>query len=189
MRTMHPPVYFMKDIMVDIETLGTLPGSAILSIGAVAFDAETGEMGDEFLAKISPVSCSDFGMSVDMKTITWWMQQEDAARIEAFSGKLSIDTALFNFEEFLARRTVARLWAKPPSFDLVLIEDAYKRVSISLPWHYRSPRCVRTIMDVAGFEYGHTLPSHTALDDAKAQAIMVIESYALIRQRANAEGQ
>lgn len=28
----------MRDIMIDIETLGTKPGSVIASIGAVAFD-------------------------------------------------------------------------------------------------------------------------------------------------------
>jgi DNA polymerase III epsilon subunit-like protein len=28
----------MRDVMVDLETLGTVPGCVILSIGAVAFD-------------------------------------------------------------------------------------------------------------------------------------------------------
>lgn len=188
MRIMHPPVYSMKDVMVDIETLGTLPGSAILSIGAVAFDAETGQMGPEMLTKISAVFAVGAGLTIDPKTMIWWMQQSEEARAEAFSGEQDLISGLSEFALFLDVAQPSRVWAKPPSFDLVLLEAAYQAVGRSVPWHYRAPRCVRTIMDVAGLEYGHTLPAHTALDDAKDQAGIVIESYAKIRQRTSAEG-
>lgn len=186
MRIMHPPVYSMKDVMVDIETLGTMPGSAILSIGAVAFDAETGEFGASLLAQINPIFAVNAGLTVDPKTMVWWMQQGDEARSEAFGGALDLLSALTYFSTFIGTEQPLRLWAKPPSFDLVLLEAAYAVARQEVPWHYRSPRCVRTIMDVAGLEYGHTLPAHTALDDAKAQAGIVIESYAKIRQSAAA---
>lgn len=177
----------MKDVMVDIETLGTLPGSAILSIGAVAFDADTGEMGDEMLVKISVENSMMHGLVMDPKTILWWLKQSEDARNEAFSGELGLPASLEIFGQFIVGQSPDRVWAKPPSFDLVILEAAHKALGYQAPWHYRSPRCVRTIMDVAGFEYGHTLPAHCALDDAKAQAGMVIESFAKLRQSAPSE--
>ncbi|MCV5360349.1 3'-5' exoribonuclease, partial [Escherichia coli] len=38
----------MKHLMIDLETMDNKPTSAIASIGAVFFDPETGEMGEQF---------------------------------------------------------------------------------------------------------------------------------------------
>ena len=50
----------MKDVMVDLETLATSADAVILSIGAVRFDLETGEIDDAgFYASISVESNLD----------------------------------------------------------------------------------------------------------------------------------
>ena len=38
----------MKHVMIDIETMGNMSHSAIVSVGAVRFDLETGEIGEKF---------------------------------------------------------------------------------------------------------------------------------------------
>jgi len=40
-----------KDIMLDIETMGIRPTSAIVQLGACYFDRITGEIGDKFFMR------------------------------------------------------------------------------------------------------------------------------------------
>lgn len=173
----------MRDLMIDIETLGTAPGSVILSIGAVEFDAESGQLGDEFYAAIEPQSCVDVGLSVDMSTLKWWMAQSEEARSAAFAGAEYLSKALFDLHQFVADAEPSRVWAKPPSFDLVLLESAYKACAITIPWHYRTPRDVRTLFDITGAVQPDVGTAHNALDDAKSQALGVIEAYRILAAR------
>ena len=69
----------MSRIMVDLETLGTAPGSVILSIGAVRFDVEKGLL-DEFYVNIDVESSQRLGLTIDGDTVMWWLKQSDAAR-------------------------------------------------------------------------------------------------------------
>ena len=48
----------MKDLMVDIETLGVSHDSVITQIGACYFDRNTGEIGAKFIANIDLSSCT-----------------------------------------------------------------------------------------------------------------------------------
>jgi len=68
------------DVMLDLETMGRKSNSAIVSIGAVEFNIETGETGREFYAVIDLNSCLDFGLKVQADTIYFWLQQNQAAR-------------------------------------------------------------------------------------------------------------
>lgn len=172
----------MRDLMIDIETLGNRPGSVILSIGAVAFDAETGEIGEEFYAAIDPSSASAAGLTTDISTMIWWMKQSPEARDAAFSGDRLIDLALGDFGDFARRVDPTRVWAKPPSFDLVLLEAALKACSVPVPWHFRTHRDCRTIFDLTGTLQPNVGTAHNALDDAKSQAFGVIAAYAKLRQ-------
>lgn len=72
----------MKHVMVDLETLGTKPGSVILSIGAVTFDLDgSGRDGRTFYQRVNIQSCLDAGMTVDGDTVEWWFHPDrDQAR-------------------------------------------------------------------------------------------------------------
>lgn len=173
----------MRDLMIDIETLGTAPGSVILSIGAVAFDAETGEFGDEFYVAIDPQSAVSAGLTMDVSTLKWWMDQSEDARQEAFSGEDSIWNALIDFDDYVRRIDATRVWAKPPSFDLVLLEAAFRKVGIDIPWHYKTPRDCRTLFDLTNATQPDVGTAHNALDDAKSQALGVIDAYRIMSAR------
>ena len=43
----------MSHVMIDLETLDTKPSTKILSLGAVIFDPENGELGETFYRKLN----------------------------------------------------------------------------------------------------------------------------------------
>jgi len=98
----------MKDVMVDLETLGRRAGCSILSIGAVAFDAETGNMGPEFYMVIKMASCEKHGLHTDQDTVAWWEKQSPEAQkvlkqARAARGNKDLGKALAQFNTYLAQ--------------------------------------------------------------------------------------
>ena len=71
-----------KDFVLDLETMGTNPRDAIMSIGIAPVDTKTRTIGEGFYTRISLESCQKLGMNLDASTVLWWMQQEEAARQE-----------------------------------------------------------------------------------------------------------
>lgn len=167
-------------IMVDLETWGTTPGSDIRSIGAVVFDPVTGTLGSEL--HIATMGGGRFGLRRDPSTVTWWSQQSAEAQA-AFASPVPIEMALDTFAEWWRNlATVAgcepTFWAKGPHFDEVILAECYRSTGRAVPWHYRSPRDVRTIEEAAEVEHlAFEGEPHNALDDAKHQARTVIEGY------------
>jgi hypothetical protein len=66
----------MKDIMIDIETLGTGTRGLITQIGACYFDRNTGEIGDKFCENIQIQDALDNGFEVRGDTIKFWLEQD-----------------------------------------------------------------------------------------------------------------
>jgi len=164
----------LNHVMVDIESLGTKPGSVILSIGAVKFD-ET-NLGQTFYQPIDVLSCLMAGLKTDPDTIAFWRQYPDMMGV--FYPATRIRVVLTDFARYLGRNSC--VWAKGPDFDLVLLEKAYDAAGIEeLPWHYRNARDVRTVLSLVKHkpEVHHTFPKHHALGDAVLQARQVQEIY------------
>jgi len=91
----------MKNIMLDLETMGKNSNAAIVSIGAVLFDPLTGETGAEFYQVVSLNSSSHYG-ELDGSTVIWWMQQSDAARaIFSDESKTTLKKALEAFSAWI----------------------------------------------------------------------------------------
>jgi len=160
----------MKNIMVDLETLGNGPKAVIVSIGAVQFD-ETG-LGDTFYINVDPESCVATGMEMDVSTVMWWMQQSDAARKALTqTAQFSIAAALDQFRRYLPSGDVV-LWGNGATFDNVILASAHRLVGVKRPWSFRNDRCFRTLKDL----YPQVKPgmpvgtAHNALDDAVFQA-------------------
>ena len=168
--------------MIDIETLSTKPTSAIVAIGAVQFDRETGDFKKEFYELISLKSAIQYGQ-VDGSTIKFWLQQPDEARLELTKSSQPLPETLEKLKKWLPRNP-SNMWANGPSFDLVILETAYGRCKINTPWGFWDHRCFRTIKDIGqemGVKYEKSVSSddvlHNALDDAKRQANYVCEVY------------
>lgn len=153
-------------VMVDIETLGLEPGAAVLSIGAVRFDA--GKLGETFQRSISLTSCQSNGLAIDAETLEWWLSQGDDAREQLVGGDELADV----LEAFAGWFGDAdEVWANSPSFDCAMLEAAYEQVGLETPWDFWQERDFRTLKSLSiAPEVDHDGVDHDALDDAKHQA-------------------
>ena len=79
----------MKDVIIDIETLSTLPNAIILTIGAIKFNRfEKLKEFDDYetlYIRIDIKSCQNVGLTSDISTIKWWKEQNKDVRYEAFN--------------------------------------------------------------------------------------------------------
>jgi hypothetical protein len=164
----------MQDVMVDLETLGTLPGSVILSIGAVAFD-EFGVAEEGFYRAIRRDSCEAAGLQVSAETQAWWDKQSLEARaVLVDRSAVSLEDALRRFNEWIAHVSDSpdvRVWGNGANFDNPLLACAYDAVNVKPLYKFWNERCYRTVKnqypDIKLIREG---TYHNALDDARCQA-------------------
>jgi hypothetical protein len=163
------------DCMIDIETLGTQPGSAILSIAATRFDAlNRGKTSMDFEILINPDDCLvNWNMSYDADTIAWWERQAPEVRTKAFESgpRTTLPKALVQLSAFVSGST--RLWCQGMNFDPPLLEAAYALCSIPRPWQYWQWRDSRTLLSFVDSVPRKGKGAHDALYDVKWQAEMV----------------
>lgn len=162
----------MKQIMVDLETLGTTADSAIVSVGAVRFDLETGETHDGFYQVISLDSNLSAGRYISPDTLSWWMQQEPEARAIFSAPSEPLHDVLENFARWI-HSPDSIMWSNGADFDLPMLAHAYTHAGISLPWKYWNSRCFRTYKNLPGAKQTKTPKQgvkHNALADAYNQA-------------------
>lgn len=167
----------MNNVMIDIETLGTAANSVILSIGAVQFD-DAGNMGDEFYANINIDSCLEKGLVVEGRTILWWMGQSNEARAVLGENEYPLQVALSNLTNAFTWRDTL-VWCNGLSFDLPILDTAYRACGLSAPWAYYNGRDYRTLKNELSKEDFKALKvpptvGHNALADAKSQALTLL---------------
>ena len=168
----------MQHLMIDLETLGIRPDSAILSIGACFFDPDTGFIGEKFYQRIDFSSAMNNGKS-DPETIRWWFQQSEQARSEIVSPGIHHREALMKLYDFIEKWSAyyktgdtLQVWFNGSGFDIVMIEHAFYH---NPPWRYYNCRDVRTVVELAkGLVDKKSVerkgPAHHALYDAVWQA-------------------
>lgn len=161
-------------ISLDLETMGTSPGCAIVAIGAVRFDPYADGIADVFYRTIDLQSCLEAGLTIDPGTLQWWMGQEDAARSALFKDTGMLRTALSDFANWVSQHPgPSQVWGNGADFDNAILAQAYKVTGLRAPWAFWNSRCLRTIKYLAE---GHPLElpragtHHNALDDAVYQA-------------------
>ncbi|MBH2557173.1 3'-5' exonuclease [Serratia ureilytica] len=179
----------MKNLMLDLETLGKKPSAPILTIGAVLFDPRTGELGEQFYTAVDLQSVMAGKATPDADTIIWWMKQSSEARAAiCVEGAPSLLSALYDLNKFI-RANVAnprslRVWGNGAVFDNVILRESYQRECVPLPWEWYNDRDVRTIVELGrevGFDPKRDMPfdgeHHNALADAIHQAKYVSAIY------------
>lgn len=164
------------NVMIDIETLGTKPGVAVLSIGAVMFGPAG--LGKSFYANVSLQSCTDLGLTIDPGTAGWWMEQSDEARQAAFRADAApLHDVLLDFHTWLSDQRATHPWCHGASFDVPILEAAFKACRLEVPWEFWNVRDTRTLYDLAGVKVDRSTGTHhNALDDAKAQAEAAVKA-------------
>lgn len=165
----------MKDVMVDLETMGNGPQAAITAIGAMEFARGSADLGESFYVTIDLESSVAHGGVMDASTVLWWMQQSEAARAEFKRKGMDIVDALCKFDAWLQRRAPKkelRIWGNGATFDNVILRSAYVNCLLPVPWMYYNDRCYRTMKNEhPEVPFRSVGVAHNALDDAKAQAL------------------
>lgn len=167
-------------LMIDLETMGKNPDAPIISLGAIFFDPQTGEMGPEFSKTID---LDTAGGVIDRDVIKWWLKQSREAQSAILTDEIPLDDALLQLREFIDENSgefFVRVWGNGANFDNVILRRSYERQGIPCPWRYCNDRDVRTIVELGnsiGFDVRMTIPfegvPHNALDDARHQAKQV----------------
>lgn len=165
----------MNRIMVDLETLGTSNRAAIISIGLVAFTAT------EILEQLHINVMANQGREIDSDTVMWWFGQEREALDALFNpAQVYISEALASTADFFYKHKPYEVWAKPPSFDLAILHDAFCNSLVLAKrrvWPRKSERCFRTALALSpdiGSVRNKT--PHSAIEDALHQTRILIQS-------------
>jgi hypothetical protein len=157
--------------MIDLEGLATGPDTTILTIAAQAFDPfGEGYYDRHYYAKVTLESQEN--RVIDDGTIAWWSTQPEHAREEAFGeqDRIPLDQALDELGKLIWHSRL--IWSQGPTYDMNILEHAYKSYGKALPWKYYMVRDSRTV-----FSLWPDLPipptSHHALEDCRRQIGML----------------
>lgn len=176
-------------VMIDIETLGKRINACLVQVAAVAFNIETGQLSHTFNGVIR-----NSGGALDVDTVAWWMQQTHAPKLgaklqdpSAAGDECEVLEALCGFFRLCgAPDGVDQVWAHGGTgFDFPILQSAFERCGLAVPWHYRAPRDTRSLYDVA--PGGMPRPpkdetrAHDAQYDCEYQIAQVCAAWAAIR--------
>lgn len=169
-------------VSIDIETMGTRPNAAVLSIAAVRFimpDAGKGSkdstqcLQERFNIFINPQSwILDPDFTIDDDTRKWW---SDDARAEAKNNLMKSFEADSRHYSYAADRFYDWLmglksehgaeiipWFQGKDFDLPILKHLFYKADYDLPFDNKKARCARDFMqngyelltgDIGGFPY------------------------------------
>ena len=160
-----------KHIVLDLETLGTDAGAAIIEIGAVAFGGPAPDL--TFSTLVNTKDAQSMGFHVNQSTVDWWKSQAFVLPEIAEEKGRNIYEALLMFSTWYT--TVSNeetmIWGNSPSFDCVILEAALAKAGLPTLWTHRQERDLRTYRWVFPYAAAHKPETpHRALDDALAEA-------------------
>lgn len=182
-------------LMVDLETTSTDTNNTfILTIGAIVFNMnnsidENSQKNNEkeFYRRIDLSSCYD--LEVDILTIEWWMKQSGEARQEAFLEKprYPLIDVLKEFILFCNQNDITYVWSHGKDFDVVVLQNLFKKYKLKCPWKFYNSRDTRTVYHIADIDYNKiNIPGiddikHHALFDCKRQILALNLSYSKLK--------
>lgn len=180
--------------MIDIETLGTRPKTAIVSVGVCTFNKNKIIKG--FHCELDLQQQLWSGRTVTADTLAWFMGQPDGVR-EVFKQKdaegnpkrkIKADEFFIMFDKFIeaSRADVGetnqaiRVWGNGAHFDITILEDYYDQFhhkkDKGIPWKFWGVWCFRTFNHLTNCKemVKREGTHHNALDDAIYQAKCVM---------------
>jgi hypothetical protein len=186
--------------MLDLETLGLDPVTApIIQIGAVPFRLEDdGPVTDDpqlTALRINVSAASNLGEPFNRviapDTVAWWASTNPALLVKIMRDKEhNLAAALANLGLWVANinDSIDGVWSNGATFDISMLEMAYKQAGFLTPWSFRAVRDVRTMAMIAGndeacwtggikTEIEEQGEAHDALVDCMRQIRMVQQTW------------
>lgn len=167
----------LTDVMIDLETLDTLPSATILTIGAVKFDPFGDDVNnptcEKLYIRVDIDSCDALGSTVSPDTLAWWAKQSQEAQNEAFDPEGRVDIKLALEQLFKFCRGAKRVWSHGAGFDVIILEHHFRKINKLIPWSFWEVRDTRTLFDLGINPSRPPVLKHHALEDAWNQAVGV----------------
>ncbi|MDC6267258.1 3'-5' exonuclease [Lysinibacillus fusiformis] len=187
-----------KDIMVDIETLGTGENATVFQISAMSFDLTTGDNHDSInlIGDIEKYS----NLNVEGSTLKWWLNTDKELLTELLNNGTYNEYDLFEaLHKWLVTQSTTGdmkdvyLWGNGILFDNAKLQTNLNSCSVlKYPIYYKNDRDVRTILELASMKSGLTEDEikesvtdenehkHDALDDITYQIRLVVKCYRML---------
>ncbi|MEG1587578.1 MAG: 3'-5' exonuclease [Bacteroidales bacterium] len=191
------------NVMVDIETTSTENNAGILSIALVPFDPQNGEFlkkagegaaNDHLPGELAPrsfyPSLTDqffHGAHFDSETQDWWKNKPDSVKNEIINDqRFSFYNSMQSVESFIqilrdkyvhhgdAPRIL--FWSQGIDFDRRILENAFERNGIEIPWKYYDWMDCRTVTTLFGIEHDRSKIVHSAYADCVNQINELIQA-------------
>lgn len=138
-------------IVFDLETLGTVPGSVVATIGAhVVYPHRKGlnRWGPAFYVRVDHEDAKKHGLFTMAKTLEWWDKQSAVARDEVFGPdkvRLTLPNALAQLRSFVGNfGPDVQVWGNGSDFDCAMLACAYDAIGQETPWLFWNTRCLRS---------------------------------------------
>ena len=157
------------DVMLDIECLGVAPDAVILTVAAIGFDPCGAELYPQHAVYHRVDTDSQPDRGIDPATVAWWANQCEAAKAEAFGeqDRVPLRQAMEQLAALLWK--ASRIWANGVTYDMTILEHAYKGLGMPLPWKYYRVMDARTVYKLCPAEQ-RLSNNHHALQDCINQA-------------------
>lgn len=163
------------DVMLDLETWGLAPNSAIRSIGARFFNLDqivhenaiysqapahisvngpitsSFQNNKAFYCNVDRASCERYNLLIDKDTEAWWSQQSPDIEAALQRDQRTVPDAVCMLVAWLRLNgnPDIRAWSNGAAFDIVLLEWCMRICAIEPPWKYYNVRDTRTLKHAA----------------------------------------
>lgn len=179
------------NITFDLETCALCPTAAVMSIGAVAWnaDADCNPFADLFSDEYSFYRHVDLrssfvdGFTFDSKTSEWWATQDEEAKkalLEYDDVPLrpigSVIEDFFGFIQYVREETSAKdvkLWSQGSDFDIAILRNICGKYNIEVPVSYKNFRDHRTFF----MEGAKIICDKAGVDLDEHKAYQLVEEY------------
>lgn len=181
--------------MVDIETLSTNSNALILCIGAIKFNTR-GDISktnleelDKFYCLIDIEDCKRYSLDIEEKCIEWWNKQPQKDEIFKEYNRVPLKECLINFNKWINLENCLSqsicIWSNGVAFDIPILENAYKKTQVEIPWKYWNVRDSRTIVKTLNVYtpniQGYKNMAHNPLYDCYRQIITLQKAFKKIK--------
>lgn len=161
----------MKDLMIDIETMGVTSNAVMIQLAAVYFNPHTKETGDKFSICIDENSCLEKGFLTDQSTKNWWAKQNQNVLKSIQNNAINIQDAIDSFCDFLPKNTYdLRVWSHA-TFDFVIVQNYLQKLT-KKKFNHKNAMDIRTLIYLSEIDldnYDWSQKTHDALDDCLFQ--------------------
>ena len=169
-----------RHAMLDMESIGTKAGYAVLSIGAVIIyvdgvgnEIEFGDIASPIYIKFDINDQIKGGYLSDKSTRSWWAVHNYEARKVLLPATEDVPTheGLVELYHYLTTQEIDFFWAKG-GMDFEMLGCMYAQEEVQSPWNFWQERDLRGLLDLAPPD---ALPkrtgfiAHDAMQDAEFQ--------------------